>query len=94
LYEQNVIGTLNGLVLGEGIEFWRISETDTVNPDQAFLLLDKYCREKPLSNVTIGAWMLFAERGHKERVKRLTRDIEYMESLRRDAERCKGGEGT
>lgn len=59
--ESFLQGLLNGMVMGSGIEFWQAGGID-VTPVQVFLWMDKYCRDKPLSDVFVGAVVLVNER--------------------------------
>ena len=59
--EHYLIGLLNGMVMGTGIEFWRAGGVP-VSRDQVFLWTDNYCRGEPLSDVVRGAVLLMNER--------------------------------
>jgi hypothetical protein len=59
--EHYLIGLLNGMVMGTGIEFWRAGGVP-VSREQVFLWMDNYCRSEPLSYVTGGAVLLMDER--------------------------------
>lgn len=55
--EHYLVGLLNGLSLGSGVDFWK-SRAGEISQDQAFLWMDKYCRDTPLSNPIKGAFSL------------------------------------
>jgi hypothetical protein len=59
--EHYLLGLLNGLALGSGIEFWRAGGVK-VSREQAYLWMDNYCRNNPLSNPITGAFALMNER--------------------------------
>lgn len=63
IYEGVLVGLLNGMALGSGVEIWegrgiRMSRT------QAFLWMDNYCRTNPLDIVTAGAVALANEKSN------------------------------
>lgn len=63
IYEGVLVGLLNGMALGSGVEIWegrgiRMSRT------QAFLWMDNYCRTNPLNVVTAGAVALANEKSN------------------------------
>jgi hypothetical protein len=58
--EHYLQGLINGLALGSRRDFW--SFPYSIEPDQAFYWMDKYCAEAPLSNVVGGVYTLFEER--------------------------------
>lgn len=60
-FEGYLLGLLDGLSLATWADFWRGGGT-SVSREQAFLWMDKYCREEPLSNVLAGAFVLYKER--------------------------------
>ena len=49
-------GTLNGLALASGKNFWA-----NLEPDQVYFWMDRYCDNNPLSNTTDGAIKLMNE---------------------------------
>ena len=57
LMEGVLIGTLNGLSLASGDEFW-----EGLDPDQAFFWMDRYCDKNPLAYMWQGATTLMDER--------------------------------
>lgn len=59
--EGYTIGMLNGLALGSGVEFWR-ARPNEVSFEQAFLWVDKYCRDNPLDDVVAATVSLMNER--------------------------------
>jgi hypothetical protein len=61
VHEALLLGTLNGMALGTGIDFWRAGGTK-VSREQVFLWMDKYCRENPLSHIIDGSKKLIDER--------------------------------
>jgi hypothetical protein len=61
ILEGWTMGTLNGLALGYGLEFWR-SPKGRIEPNQAYLWLDNWCRQNPLSVAVTGIVRLFDER--------------------------------
>ena len=56
-----LVGVLNGVTIGSGIEFWQAGDGMITN-DQLFYWMDKYCRENPLNDVMDGVGKLFNER--------------------------------
>jgi hypothetical protein len=59
--EHYLLGLLNGLALGSGVDFWRAGGI-RVSRQQVFLWMDNYCRSKPLSDPLMGAIDLINER--------------------------------
>jgi hypothetical protein len=60
-FESYVLGTLNGLTMGVGLDFWR-ADGNLITRQQAYLWVDNYCRANPLSNVLSATLALFKER--------------------------------
>lgn len=60
ILEGYVIGMMNGLALGSGVEFWFASGSK-LEAAQVHLWMDKYCRENPLSSVVTGTVALMNE---------------------------------
>lgn len=59
--EHYTQGLLNGLAMGRGVEIWK-GQGQQISPKQAFLWMDKYCRDNPLSHVMTGAYALANEK--------------------------------
>lgn len=59
--EHYLVGLLNGLSLGSGIEFWH-AQGVPVSRDQVFLWMDNYCQGQPLSTAVAGAIEIINER--------------------------------
>lgn len=55
-----LVGILNGMSLGRGVEFWRASGMP-LTPTQVHLWMDGYCQRNPLSGVVTGATELMNE---------------------------------
>jgi hypothetical protein len=60
ILETYVVGVMNGLALGSGVEFW-YSTGSKLEPGQVHLWMDKYCRENPLNSVVTGTIALMNE---------------------------------
>ena len=60
VFEGYLQGTMNGLALGSGTEFWNATGS-MLKPEQVFLWMDKFCRENPLKDVINGAVTLMNE---------------------------------
>lgn len=60
-WEFLVVGMLNGMSMGSAEDFWKATGLD-ISDDQAFLWVDKYCRENPLNSVILAVIGLFRER--------------------------------
>ena len=54
------IGYLNGLAMGRGVDIWQGKEAKTFEK-QAYLWLDRYCRNTPLSSLWQGGFELADE---------------------------------
>ena len=59
--EHYLLGLLNGMVMGSGIEFWRAKGIE-VSREQVNLWMDFFCRSQPLKSIEQGAPMLYDER--------------------------------
>ena len=59
--ENYLIGLLNGMALGSGIEFWRANGVK-VTSQQVFLWMDGFCRREPLETIILGSVTLINER--------------------------------
>ena len=59
--ERYVIGVLNGLALGHGIELWR-ADGQAVSREAVFVWVDNYCRNHPLDPFVKGIIALYKER--------------------------------
>lgn len=59
--EHYLLGLMNGLALGHGVEFWRADGTK-ISRKAVYLWMDGYCRQNPLSHVVTGAVSLYMER--------------------------------
>lgn len=62
--EHYLLGLINGMAISSGIEFWHAGGV-IVSREQAFLWIDRYCRDSPLSNPIAGAMALIEERTGK-----------------------------
>jgi hypothetical protein len=60
-FEYYVIGVLNGLTLGHGVEFWQ-ADGRAVSRGAVYLWLDNYCRNHPLDSAMQGIVGLYSER--------------------------------
>jgi hypothetical protein len=60
-FEHWLLGTLNGLSLASGIEFWQAGGIG-VSREQVFLWMDNYCQKHPLSQIVAGSVSLLNER--------------------------------
>lgn len=58
--EQFVVGELNGLAMGTGLDIWSIPTP--IEPDQVYYWMDMYCQDEPLAYVTAGVAHLVVER--------------------------------
>jgi hypothetical protein len=56
-----LIGVVNGLALGRGIDIWRVGGLQ-VSSEQLFYWMDAYCEKAPLSYVIQGAFAFADER--------------------------------
>ena len=56
-----VIGVINGLAIGKGVEFWRAGGIN-ISTEAIYLWMDGYCRQHPLNQVFEGAFALYKER--------------------------------
>jgi hypothetical protein len=56
-----LLGLLNGMAVGSGIEFWRANGV-RVSREQVYLWMDNFCQEHPLSTPFAGAVSLLNER--------------------------------
>lgn len=65
-------GTLNGIAFGSNIDFWR-SPKGAIEPNQAYLWLDRWCRDNPLGFLIGGVVALFDERTDNRRHQQLPR---------------------
>ena len=59
--ESYLVGSLNGLAFGTGVDFWHAKGIE-ISVDAAYLWMDKYCRDHPLEMMMTGAIQLFSER--------------------------------
>jgi hypothetical protein len=59
--EHYVLGVLNGLSVGKGVEFWRADESKP-SWEAVFLWIDNYCRASPLDTVFNGTFWLYSKR--------------------------------
>lgn len=60
IFEGYLVGMMNGLALGSGVEFWFASGAQ-LKEEQVYLWMDKYCRENPLSSLVPGTVKLMNE---------------------------------
>jgi hypothetical protein len=58
--EHYLLGFINGLALGEAKDFWRYP--NSIEPEQVYYWMDKYCANNPLQDVIGGSYALFQER--------------------------------
>ena len=58
--EHYLVGLLNGMVMGSGLNFWRSG--GPVSREQVYLWMDNFCRNQPLNNLIGGAVRLVNER--------------------------------
>ena len=55
-YEHYLLGLLNGLALGRGVEVWQRKNTSTtVTTVQFYYWMDAYCQKNPLEGVMPGS---------------------------------------
>ena len=66
VFEGYLVGLLNGMSIGRGVEFWRAGGLPSLTQDQVFLWMDGFCRREPLSGVVRGAYVLMEERTAEE----------------------------
>ena len=55
--ESHLLGLLNGMSVGRGVEFWMAGGIK-ISRAQVFLWMDNYCTSHPLETPTIGAVVL------------------------------------
>lgn len=60
ILEGNLIGFINGLALGRGVDVWT-SAGKRISREQAFLWMDNYCRTNPLESIWTGGYKLADE---------------------------------
>jgi len=58
--EHWLVGTINGLALGAGIEIWQTSK-GSVNREQLYLWMDGWCLKNPLKDILQGAFVFADE---------------------------------
>ena len=59
--EQYVLGLLNGLSLGHGIDFWR-ADGWVLSRDAVYAWMDNYCQKNQLEDVVPATVQLYKER--------------------------------
>lgn len=62
-FEYSLIGLIDGLALGRGVEIWRANGIP-VTRDQLYYWMDAYCQKNPLSMVITGAYVFANERSY------------------------------
>ncbi|MBX5008745.1 hypothetical protein HJB67_01905 [Rhizobium lentis] len=70
VYEAYLLGTLNGLSIGSGTEFWDAKGIE-LKGEQVFYWMDVYCQAHPLSEVVKGAVDLINENTDNEYLRRV-----------------------
>jgi hypothetical protein len=55
--ETWLVGFLSGIAIARNVEFWQ--NATPITSDQAYLWIDKWCRENPLTHISEGAVELF-----------------------------------
>jgi hypothetical protein len=60
--ELYILGLLNGLSLGTGVEFWRSGGQSKPSREAIYLWIDNYCTANPLEDVFEAAIALYIER--------------------------------
>jgi len=60
--EHVLLGTINGMSLGVGIEIWAGTDGNKVSREQLYLWIDGWCQKNPLENINSGAWYFANER--------------------------------
>lgn len=65
ILEAYMVGMVNGMALGRGVEIWR-ARGIRISEDQLFYWLDSYCQKNPLSRPIEGAFSLADERTNGE----------------------------
>lgn len=69
--EHILLGTINGMSLGAGIEIWAGTDGNKVSREQLYLWMDGWCQKNPLENILGGAWYFANERTKGAYEKRL-----------------------
>ena len=69
--EHVLVGTINGMSLGGGIEIWAGTDGSKISREQLYLWMDGWCQKNPLENIVGGAWYFANERTKGAYEKRL-----------------------
>lgn len=61
-YGYYLLGLLNGLAIGNAVEFWRAGGRPPPSREAIYLWMDGYCTRNPLADVVEASMVLFGER--------------------------------
>lgn len=60
-FEAHLVGYVNGLAVGAGIDLWVRANGNKVSKEQLFLWMDNWCQNNPLEEIGYGAYVFADE---------------------------------